>query len=190
MRAEFCLDVRSDHLEWSADMHLLYGYADEPARPSMDLLTSHKHPADLPRMNQLIRRAITHQEPYVYRHRIITTDDRVRTIAVSATPSVVERGRSRVISGVTIDLTDATQGRSFEDDPDADVLLRKIANLEKALESRDVIGQAKGVLMQAYRIPATQAFELLTLASQRRNRKLAEIADEVARTGVLRAENG
>ena len=50
------------------------------------------------------------------------------------------------------------------------------AHLLKALESRDVIGQAKGILMQRSNIDAEQAFDILRKASQALNVKLAEIA--------------
>lgn len=50
------------------------------------------------------------------------------------------------------------------------------AHLLKALESRDVIGQAKGILMQRRNIEAEQAFDILRKASQSLNIKLAEIA--------------
>jgi GAF domain-containing protein len=55
--------------------------------------------------------------------------------------------------------------------------------LEVALQSRDVIGQAKGVIMARTGCTAEVAFELLKAESQRRNIKLREIADHVALTG-------
>jgi GAF domain-containing protein len=58
-------------------------------------------------------------------------------------------------------------------------------NLQAALENRDVIGQAKGVLMARHGLTAEQAFAELRSASQRRNLKLREIADAVAQTGQL-----
>jgi GAF domain-containing protein len=57
--------------------------------------------------------------------------------------------------------------------------------LEEALLSRDVIGQAKGVLMAQRRISADAAFDLLRQASQRRNIKLRDVAEDVALTGEL-----
>jgi GAF domain-containing protein len=54
-----------------------------------------------------------------------------------------------------------------------------------ALESRDRIGQAKGILMERHRIDAEEAFEELRRASQDLNIKLRDIADHVARTGSL-----
>jgi GAF domain-containing protein len=62
-----------------------------------------------------------------------------------------------------------------------------VQQLEEALRSRDVIGQAKGVLMAQRKITADDAFDLLRRASQHRNVKLRDLADEVASTGDLPA---
>jgi GAF domain-containing protein len=56
---------------------------------------------------------------------------------------------------------------------------------QAALESRDVIGQAKGILMARHRISAADAFDLLRRTSQARNVKLRDLADEVAESGLL-----
>ncbi|HEU5151135.1 MAG TPA: GAF and ANTAR domain-containing protein [Iamia sp.] len=50
------------------------------------------------------------------------------------------------------------------------------ADLRAALESRDVIGQAKGILMARTGIDEDAAFDLLRRASQRLNIKLAVVA--------------
>ncbi len=50
------------------------------------------------------------------------------------------------------------------------------AQLRQALESRDVIGQAKGILMERRKIGADEAFEVLRSASQALNVKLAQVA--------------
>jgi GAF domain-containing protein len=52
-------------------------------------------------------------------------------------------------------------------------------NLERALDSRAVIDQAKGVLMARYGLTPDAAFDLLSEQSQRSNRKLREIAEEL-----------
>jgi GAF domain-containing protein len=61
-----------------------------------------------------------------------------------------------------------------------------VANMRQAMVSRSVIEQAKGILMERYKITAEQAFTLLTHASQRANIKLRDIAEELVTTGVLR----
>lgn len=52
-------------------------------------------------------------------------------------------------------------------------------NLQRALERRDVIGQAKGVIMALEGVTPDEAFDVLRRASQRSNRKLYELAEEV-----------
>lgn len=59
------------------------------------------------------------------------------------------------------------------------------AELRTALETRDLIGQAKGILMERFKIDERQAFDLLVTASQHAHRKLHDVADELARTGDL-----
>lgn len=58
-------------------------------------------------------------------------------------------------------------------------------NLRIALQSRDIIGQAKGILMERYKIGPAEAFDLLAMASQRTNRKLRDVADALDTTGEL-----
>jgi GAF domain-containing protein len=59
-------------------------------------------------------------------------------------------------------------------------------NLQTALESRAVIDQAKGILIERYKLTADQAFQLLVRASMTTNRKLRDIADDLVRTGEFR----
>lgn len=56
---------------------------------------------------------------------------------------------------------------------------RERVQLEQALASRDVIGQAKGILMAQSHITADEAFDLLRRASQRLNRKLNVVAQDI-----------
>ena len=57
--------------------------------------------------------------------------------------------------------------------------------MRQALSSRDIIGQAKGILMERHRITADEAFRLLSKHSQQVNRKLADVARALAETGTL-----
>jgi GAF domain-containing protein len=57
--------------------------------------------------------------------------------------------------------------------------------LQAALVNRDVIGQAKGILMERYRVPADTAFALLSRASQNVNMKLPALARHLTETGEL-----
>lgn len=53
---------------------------------------------------------------------------------------------------------------------------RAQAQLRSALESRDVISMAKGILMERHQVTDDQAFNLLVRASQNTNRKLHDVA--------------
>ncbi len=59
------------------------------------------------------------------------------------------------------------------------------AGHEAAIRSRDVIGQAKGIIMERQGLSADEAFDLLREISQRENRRVRDIADEIARTGEI-----
>jgi AmiR/NasT family two-component response regulator len=56
---------------------------------------------------------------------------------------------------------------------------RRDEQFKKALASRDVIGQAKGMLMERYGVSAIQAFDLLRKLSQDSNTPLMQIAADL-----------
>jgi hypothetical protein len=58
-------------------------------------------------------------------------------------------------------------------------MVRRDLQFRSALESRDIIGQAKGMLMERFKIDAVQAFELLKRLSQNSNTALASIARQL-----------
>lgn len=58
-------------------------------------------------------------------------------------------------------------------------------DLEIALQSRAVIDQAKGILMERDKLTADQAFQALARASQAANVKLRDIADHLVHTGEI-----
>ena len=58
-------------------------------------------------------------------------------------------------------------------------------NLQQALDSRDVIGQAKGILMERLKVTPEDAFDILRRASQHLNVKLRDIAHTLTQTGEI-----
>jgi len=58
-------------------------------------------------------------------------------------------------------------------------------HLEAALQSRAVIDQAKGVLVERFKVTPDQAFDLLRRASMHGNRKLRDVADHLVLTGEI-----
>ena len=108
-----------------------------------------------------------------------------------------EGGDDDVIEGLNI----YSRGRAAFDDDDVLVGLmvathgalaaqsivnaRKVENLQKALLSNREIGTAMGVLMTRHHVTRDQAFDLLRIASQNSNRKLRDVAVDVAESGEL-----
>lgn len=58
-------------------------------------------------------------------------------------------------------------------------------HLREAIQSRDVLGQAKGILMERFKVTPDQAFDQLRTMSQRMNVKVRELAERLAETGEL-----
>jgi GAF domain-containing protein len=61
----------------------------------------------------------------------------------------------------------------------------EIKQLNDALTSRDLIGQAKGILMERHKISAHQAFTLLSTVSANTNTKLTQIVEHLTSSGEL-----
>lgn len=60
---------------------------------------------------------------------------------------------------------------------------RLAGNLQAALSTREMIGQAQGILMEREHVTADQAFDILRRASQHLNVKLREVAQTLVDTG-------
>ena len=88
---------------------------------------------------------------------------------------VVDRARGVLLAALASSAVSNAQTHADEE--------RRAANLQAALITREVIGQAQGILMERERITATQAFDVLRRASQHLNRKLHEIAETLVDTG-------
>lgn len=67
---------------------------------------------------------------------------------------------------------------------------QQVRQLHEAMQSRDLIGQAKGILMERYKITGHQAFLLLAKASQHTNKKLQTLAEHLVDTGELSSDAG
>jgi GAF domain-containing protein len=94
--------------------------------------------------------------------RAFTDDDRAAVVAFAA------------LAGAALTNMDALQ--------DA----RELAEgLQKAMEFRSVIEQAKGVLMERHKLTADQAFRMLVEASMHSNRKVRDVATHLVLTGEL-----
>ncbi len=65
------------------------------------------------------------------------------------------------------------------------VWARRVQDIHVALGNRDVIGQAKGILMERFKVTPDVAFAMLVRISANTNIKLRLVCDEFCQTGVL-----
>lgn len=95
--------------------------------------------------------------------------------ALPAAFGVIDRARGLVLSSIG---GLAYSVARLHDDEE-----RRSHNLQLALATRELIGQAQGILIERERITGEQAFEILRRASQHLNVKLREVAQELVETG-------
>ena len=62
---------------------------------------------------------------------------------------------------------------------------QRIDQLNHKAATRDLIGQAKGILMERYNISSDRAFAVLVRVSQQNNRKLRDVAEELVSSRQL-----
>ncbi|PFG33176.1 GAF and ANTAR domain-containing protein [Sanguibacter antarcticus] len=62
---------------------------------------------------------------------------------------------------------------------------RTTEELQSALHTRNIIGQAQGIIMERYSVGAEQAFSVLSRVSQETNMKLSVVATQVAAQRVI-----
>lgn len=91
----------------------------------------------------------------------------------------------------------STQADAFSDEDKAEglalathiaiavIAAQKLDQYESALDSRTIIAQACGLVMERYNVDAVRAFALLTRVSSHQNVKLREVAAELVLTRVL-----
>jgi PAS domain S-box-containing protein len=157
----------SDSWTWSDTVARLHGYEPGEVEPTTDLVLSHKHPDDLAEVKGLLRQS---QAPFGSRHRIRTTTGDIRNVVVVGDAVTDADGRITATSGFYVDITDA-----FNID-----LQQSVTNeLQVIIPHREIIEQAKGMLMVTYQLTADAAFGILKWRSQEHNVKLATIAGKL-----------
>ena len=88
---------------------------------------------------------------------------------------VIDRAKGLLLSAVAGLALSAAAAHDDEE--------RRLDNLQAALATRAVIGQAQGILIERERITPDQAFDLLRRASQHLNIKLRDVAQALVDTG-------
>ncbi|CAN5768877.1 PAS and ANTAR domain-containing protein [soil metagenome] len=157
----------SDTWTWSDTVARMHGYEPGEVQPTTELVLSHKHPDDLAQVKGLLDQAAA---PFSSRHRIRTTSGRERKVVVVGNAVTDEDGRIVATRGFYIDITESLNAELQESVSE---------ELESVLAHREIIEQAKGMLMAVYSLSADAAFGILRWRSQECNVKLWTIAEQL-----------
>ncbi len=156
--------------EWSDEVARMHGYDPGSVTPTTALIMSHKHPDDVPAVAEKVRRMLATGAPFSSRHRIIDTGGTIHHIIVVADRLYAEAGQVVGSEGFYIDITDTIE---------SEVRSSLSGVMPEFADSREVIDQAKGILMFVYGVSAQRAFDILRWRSQEANVKLREIATQL-----------
>lgn len=157
----------SDTWTWSDTVARIHGYQPGEVQPTTELVLSHKHPDDLAQVKGLLQQA---SAPFSSKHRIRTTTGAERNVVVVGNAVTDDDGQIVATRGFYIDITETL---------DAEFQQALSDELENVLANREVIEQAKGMLMAVYSLTADGAFGILRWRSQEANVKLWNIAAQL-----------
>jgi ANTAR domain/PAS fold len=161
-RFEYRYDT--DEWTWSDVVSRMHGYEPGAVGLTTELILSHKHPDDVAKVRGLLSHS---SAPFSSRHRIHTTTGEERQVVVVGDAVTDDDGRIVATRGFYVDITD---------DYHTDVQQRIDDDLHAILANREVIDQAKGMLMLIYDLNADTAFDVLRWRSQELNVKLHTVA--------------
>ena len=97
--------------------------------------------------------------------------------AIDRTKAIIFASHAGIALGAAGVLADAEISLGAE--------MKRAENLEIALTTREVIGQAEGILIERERLTPEQAFDVLRKASQNLNLRLRDLAQYVVDTGEV-----
>lgn len=181
--APFRYSYVSDTWWWSDETYRLFGFAPGEVVPSTDLILRHQHPDDVESALHLVREQLAERRQFCIWHRILNARLRARQLLTHGEGVFDEAtGECREIRGTSFDVTHALRLAYARDVDEA---------VRAAAGTRDVIEQAKGVLMLSQRLGPEDAFQVLRRCSQATNVKVRDLAGDVvaeaAQTGELPA---
>ena len=158
------------HWEWSPEVQEMHGYRPGEARPTTELLLSHKHPDDHGHVAATLEELVRTASPFSARHRIIDVQGEVHDVIVVGDRLHGDDGTVIGTEGYYVDVTPSDHRVHQQSVTDA---------VAEITENREGIEQAKGMLMLVYHIDAEAAFDLLKWRSQAGNVKLRVLAQQI-----------
>ena len=165
----FYLDVATGRIEWSEELFQIHGYSPGEVVPTLDLLLAHKHPQDREHIRRIFADLCTGGGRQTIFHRVIDSRGRQHQV-LTAVEACEDSGRITGIRGFTVDLSRSVESANRRAADEA---------IRGTYESREVIEQAKGIIMGLRGGTPEQAFSFLAARSQDANIKLATLAAQL-----------
>lgn len=159
--------VDEEEWSWTEGMYAVHGYLPDEVHPSTELVLRHKHPDDRSRTVEVLETVLRDGEPFSCYHRLIDRKRRLRSVLSVGHGVKGPDGRVVQVEGYFVDMT---QVRRAETEAQVQTALVRIA------QHREVIDEAKGMVMIATGCDSEAAFKYLSRCSQDANIKVHEIA--------------
>jgi ANTAR domain-containing protein/PAS domain-containing protein len=174
----FRFHFADERWEWSPEVEQIHGYDAGTTTPTTELLMSHKHPDDFPKVAEAVEYVRATRDAISTRHRIIDARGRTREVIVVSEQLLDDADTAIGLSGFYIDVTPTPRSAARAERDHEQAVTEAVAGIA---ESREVIDQAKGMLMLIYQVDADKAFDLLKWRSQATNVKLRHLAQQLVK---------
>ena len=162
------LELSTGRWAWSDEVFVMHGFQPGEVVPTTELVLAHKHPDDRERVDHVMRKANATGRPFSSVHRIQDAQGRTRTLTVTGQATRdPQSGAVTEIRGYFIDVTEASR---------EDAAQQATSFIQASSASRASIEQAKGVLMVAFGIEDSAAFDRLREASNQLNVPVRDLA--------------
>lgn len=140
-------DVRSGKMVWSEELCRIHGIPAEGLTSTADVLANWIVPEDRAHVEDVVRRALEHDETFEFEYRITTADGPMRTLRACGR-TIAENGSVRMV-GTAQDVTDQKQAEDQERR-----WREAILKQQQALELNDDVLQ--GLALAKYSLEAGQ----------------------------------
>ncbi|MGP4032131.1 PAS and ANTAR domain-containing protein [Pseudarthrobacter sp. 1C304] len=166
----FEFHVRTRKMEWSEGMFGIHGLRPGEVVPTLDLFMAHKHPLDRGQVLAVWAELLKDGGQGALLHRINDIRGRERRVFSALQAVTGPTGQVDTRRGFMVDVTQSLRIESRDATSEA---------IERVYAHRDLIEQAKGIVMALRGVDGPAAFDVLAAASQQRNVKLHAVADEL-----------
>ena len=176
LTGQFRCELHDESWWWSDEAYLIYGFAPGEVVPTTALIVAHNRPDEWNRARRIVVAACRNGTPFTSTHSIMDAAGQERTVvAVGQVVRDATSGRPARVQGYITDLTDEIRGRAR---------VEATHQIRSAVEGREIIDRAKGVLALVYGMSADEAFGLLRGASNDRNVKVRDLAHLIVATAT------